>query len=227
MKLRRQVAATATIVVASLATAHAAPACEGPKTQREASLSEIAAFVQEQQRQVLTFTGYSGAGYERPDAMLERAAAILAGEQPAATLVNIGATAEGIGAVYEVAKRQGFTTIGIVSTQARDQQVPLSKCVDHVFFVKDATWGGRLADGAALSPTSAAIVGVSTAFVGIGGGDVTRDELLAARQAGKPVTFVAADMNHALAIEKAKKAGRPAPTQFQGSAHDALAGGGR
>ncbi len=227
MKIRRLVAAVATIVGASLAAAHAAPACDGPKTLREASQPEIAAFVQGQRRSVLTFTGYSGAGYERPDALRERAAAILAGEQPAATLVNIGATAEGIGAVYEVAKRQGFTTIGIVSTQARDQQVPLSKCVDHVFFVKDATWGGRLADGAALSPTSAAIVGVSTAFVGIGGGDVTRDELLAARQAGKPVTFVAADMNHALAIEKAKKAGRPAPTQFQGSAHDALAGDGR
>ena len=129
--------------------------------------------------------------------------------------------------MYEVAKRLGFTTMGIVSTQARDQAVPLSKCVDHVFFVKDATWGGRLAHGGALSPTSTAIVGISTVFVGIGGGDVTRDELLAARRASKPVTFVAADMNHALAVEKAKKAGRPAPTQFSGSAHDALAGSGR
>ena len=41
------------------------------------------------------------------------------------TIVN-GATAEGIGEVYEIAKHRRFLTTGIVSTQARDQHVPLS-----------------------------------------------------------------------------------------------------
>ena len=36
----------------------------------------------------------------------------------------------------------------------------------------------------------------------IGGGEVTRDELVAAKRAGKDVHFIAADMNHAIARER-------------------------
>ena len=56
--------------------------------------------------------------------------------------MNIGATTEGIGAVYETAKRKKFATAGIVSTQAKENQVKLSPCVDIVFYVKDSTSGG-------------------------------------------------------------------------------------
>lgn len=73
-----------------------------------------------------------------------------------------------------------------------------------------------------LSPTSAAIVETGTTFVAIGGGDVARDEMLAARRAGKKVTFIPADMNHRIAIEKARKKGLPEPTDFRGSVHDAM-----
>ena len=59
----------------------------------------------------------------------------------------------------------------------------------------------------------------------IGGGDLTRDEMLAARQAGRAVMFIPADMNHAVAREKAQKRGEPKPTDFRGSAHAALATG--
>ena len=55
---------------------------------------------------------------------------------------------------------------------------------------------------------------------------LTRDEMLAARRAGKPVTFVPADMNHTIAREKAGKRGEPAPADFRGAAHSALASGG-
>lgn len=41
-------------------------------------------------------------------------------QQRMKVLINSGATAEGIGQVYELAKRRGFTTIGIVSSLARD-----------------------------------------------------------------------------------------------------------
>ena len=201
---------------------NSAAACEGPKEVREATSASIKHFAKLKRMKILTFTGYSGAQYEDPSAMLEVAERILSTLDPASTLVNIGATAEGIGQVYELAKRHGFTTIGIVSTLARDENVPFSPCVDHVFLVHDNSWGGRLKDESRLSPTSAAIVANSSRLVGIGGGDVARDEMLAARAAGKPTTFIPADMNHGLAIEQSRKRGQPEPIDFRGSAHASL-----
>jgi hypothetical protein len=203
----------------------AAATCDGPRERREATLSSINAFIRAKQMTVLTFGGYSGAQYEDPQGLMEQAAHVLDGRDPKKTLINVGATAEGIGAVYEIAKQKGFTTMGIVSTLARDERVALSKCVDYVFFVKDSTWGGQVSGTNHLSPTSAAIVESGTSFVAIGGGDVTRDEMLAARQAGKPVTFIPADMNHKVARERAQKRGEAEPTDFRGSAHGALAKG--
>ncbi len=168
---------------------------------------------------VLTLVGYSGAGYEHQETMLEHARRILAGADPAVTLINIGATAGGIGAVYPIAKSLGFTTLGMVSTLAKVQNVRMSAYVDHIIYIEDECWGGRLADSSALSPTSAAIVEISEELAGIGGGDVARDELQAARLAGKAVTFIPAEMNHELARTRAKRLGQPAPVEFNGSAH--------
>jgi hypothetical protein len=206
-------------------TSPMANACDGPQEVREATRASLKAFIRSKQMTVLTFTGYSGAQYEDPEALMKHASQVLDGQSSAKTLINIGATAEGIGAVYEIAKQKGFTTMGVVSTLARDEHVELSKCVDYVFFVKDSTWGGQVAGSNHLSPTSAAIVASSRTFVAIGGGDVTRDEMLAARRARKPVTFIPADMNHTIAREKAQKRGEPEPTDFRGSAHRALAKG--
>jgi hypothetical protein len=203
----------------------AANACDGPREVREATLASIKVFIQTKRMAVLTFAGYSGAQYEDPAALREHASRVLDSQDPAKTLINIGATAEGIGAVYEIAKQKGFTTMGIVSTLARDERVALATCVDYVWFVKDSTWGGQVPGTSHLSPTSAAIVESGTSFVAIGGGDVTRDEMLAARQAGKPVTFIPADMNHKIAREKARKRGEAEPLDFRGSAHRALAKG--
>ena len=189
---------------------------------QEKTPEEIRAFFAGKKMKVLTFFGYSGAGYEDPASMRATASAVLDEFDPKTTIVNIGATEEGIGAVYEIAKRKGFTTTGIVSTQARDQNVPLSPHVETIFFVKDDTWGGYLPDGTELSPTSRAMVENSDVLVAIGGGDVVRDELTAARRLGKPVRFVPADMSHAAAREKAAKKGHPAPTEFDGSAAKAL-----
>ncbi len=200
-----------------------ATACDGPREVREATSASINAFVRAKHMTMVTFAGYSGAGYENPDALVLHAARTLDRLDPAKTLINAGATAEGIGAVYEIAKRRGFTTTGIVSTLARDERVALSQCVDYVFFVKDNTWGGRVGPENRLSPTSTAIVQSGTSFVAIGGGDVTRDEMLAARRAGKSVTFIPADMDHGIAQEKAQKKGQREPTDFRGSAHAALA----
>jgi hypothetical protein len=210
------------LVASSFLCAAAHPACVGTTELHEATSASISTFVQRTGLKVLTFTGYSGAGYENVQTMREHASRILAANSPSRVLINIGATAEGIGEVYEVAKGRGFTTIGIVSSLARDERVPISACVDHVFFVKDKTWGGSLPGSNKLSPTSQAIVDNSSSLVGIGGGDVARDEMLAAQSRGKPVTFIPADMNHHVARARAEKRNQPVPQDFRGPAHSAF-----
>jgi len=95
-------------------------------TIRENTPEEIRAFFTGKGLTVLTFLGYSGAEYENKAMMLEQATQILSKFGPKKTIVNIGATPEGIGAVYEVAKRKGFLTTGIVSTQAKERSATLS-----------------------------------------------------------------------------------------------------
>jgi hypothetical protein len=202
--------------------AAAQPACDKPQLVRDATPAQVQRVFKEQKKTVLTFMGYSGAGYEDPAALLEAASQVLDKYSPSRTVVNIGATAEGIGAVYELAAQRGFATTGIVSTQARANAVALSPCVQQVFYVEDSTWGGALPGGQGLAPTSLAMVSASQAVVAIGGGEVTRDEFLAARRAGKKTRFIAADMNHQAAIDKALKKGLPPPTDFRGALAAAL-----
>ena len=171
---------------------------------------------------VLTFLGYSGSGYEDEAVMIAQAVLILNEADPNTTLVNIGATPDGIGAVYPLAQRLGFETTGIVSTQARANGVAMSAFVDTVFEVQDDTWGGFIKGTTRLSPTSQAMVDCSDRLVAIGGGEVARDELLVAQQQGKPTQFIPADMNHAAARAKAMRAGLPMPTDFSGPAAAAL-----
>ena len=195
-----------------------AAACELITTVKDATLDEIRAFFETQNKDVVTFVGYSGAEYEDKAAMLDKAGRILDEFKPSKAIVNIGATPEGIGAVYELAKRRGFMTTGIVSTQAKEYNAVLSPCVDYVFYVEDETWGGFVKDDDRLSPTSTAMVKNSAFLIGIGGGEVARDELLAAKRLGKKVRFIPADMNHQKAREEAKKKGLPVPTNFGGAA---------
>jgi hypothetical protein len=192
------------------------------RTTKTATKAEIKAFFQGTGKAVVTFVGYSGSGYEDQAAMIRAAERILDDFDPRTTIVNSGATAEGIGAIYELAKRKGFVTTGIVSSQARRDDVALSQYVDYVFYVKDATWGGYLKGTKRLSPTSEAMVENSSIVFGIGGGEVTRDELLEAKRSGKKVQFFAADMNHQKAREKARRKGLPLPTDFRGAAHAAF-----
>jgi hypothetical protein len=201
-----------------LATApHAAAACTSSTTTMDATPSEIRAYFKSQGKVVLTLLGYSGAGYEDDAALIDHAGRLLDQHDPRTTIVNSGATADGVGRVYELARQRGFTTTGIVSTQARESGASISPCVDQVFYVTDATWGGFIEGGDRLSPTSQAMVDVSDRLVAIGGGEIARDELIAAERAGKNVTFIPADMNHRTAIEKAAKKGQPAPDDFRGA----------
>ena len=185
---------------------------------KTATGEKMRAFFQGTGKTVLTFVGYSGVGYEDQEAMLTRAEHILSEFDPAKTIVNIGATPEGIGRVYEIARHRGFVTTGIVSTQAKQAKVPLSPYVDFVFYVEDATWGGNLVGTDSLSSTSQAMVENSNIVVGFGGGEIARDELLAAQRTGKQVRFFPAEMNHQKAQEAAQQKGLPPPTDFSGAA---------
>jgi hypothetical protein len=213
---------SAAVLATCFAREASAVACGAPEQVIEATPEQVVAFFAARRWRVASFFGYSGAEYEHPDAMLARAGRVLDRLDPKLAVVNIGATAQGIGAVYELAKQRGFTTTGIVSSQAREQGVALSPCVDHVFYVQDAAWGGYLPGTTTLTPTSEAMVRVSHMLVAIGGGEVVRDELLAAAQRGKRSSFTPADMNHRLARDKAAAKGQPAPTDFRGAAHAAL-----
>jgi hypothetical protein len=189
---------------------------------KSATVEEISAFFKGQRKTVLTFVGYSGAGYEDESSMRKEAERVLSEYDPAKTIVNIGTTPDGIGAVYEIAKHKGFVTTGVVSSQARKYNAKLSPYVDHVFYVQDKTWGGFVSGTKELSPTSKAMVENSDIIIGIGGGEVARDELVAAKQLGKKVRFIPADMNHQKARESARKKKLPAPTDFRGAANAAF-----
>ena len=189
---------------------------------RDATVEEIKAFFETHCDRVVTFVGYSDKGYETPHAMLDQASRVLREFDPANTIVNAGGTASGIGAVYGLAKQYGFVTTGIVSMQAKEAQAALSPDVDYVFFVPDASWGGYLPQTEQLSPTSTAMVEVSHIIIGMGGGAVARDELLAAKKLGKAVRFFPAEMNHAIVRAEANETGEPAPNDFLGAAHEVL-----
>lgn len=191
--------------------------------ERESGPDGMNAFFGRAGRRVLTFLGYSGAGYQDPVRLLADAGGVLAGENPGHTIVNAGATADGIGQIYELARAKGFVTSGIVSSLARDAGTSLSPFVDRVFFVEDDTWGGCLPGTDELSPTSAAMVGVSDSVVAIGGGQVTADELAAAIRMGLDVRFFPADLDHQRAIDAAEVEHRAAPINFSGAAARAWA----
>lgn len=188
------------------------------------SLEDVSAYFDRLERRVLTFVGYYSAGYEDEAAMLDKARNVLEGHSPAEWIVNIGAMANGIGAVYAVAKAMGFETTGIVSKRAWERRHAISPCVDRVFFIEDETWGGFLPGTNELSPTSQAVVLCSEIIVAIGGNVVTRDEMIAAERLGKSIRFIPADLNHRQAIERASRTGKPPPRHFSGDAHARFAG---
>lgn len=169
-------------------------------------------------KRVLTFLGFSGSGYEDSDRVRKTVEGILAHLDPESVLINAGGTAVGIGAVYAIAKDRGFSTLGIVSALAIKQKAELSSHADEIYLIADDTWGGQMPEGG-LSPTSVAMVAASDEMIAIGGDEIARDELSAAKAEGKPVRYIRADMNHAAAKRKARMNGAPEPVDFRGAAY--------
>lgn len=152
--------------------------------------------------------------------MLKIAANALAEYSSKTSIINIGATYGGIGAAYSIAKSMGFITTGIVSSQARQYLDDISPDVDHICFVKDNQWGGKLPNSNDLSPTSQAMIGCSDILVGIDGGRISRDEMIEGKKQGKLVRFYPAEINHEYCVRRNKEMNLPPPNSFWGEAHD-------
>ncbi len=168
-------------------------------------------------KRVITFIGFSGKGYQEPQAMLAHARSILNERSPRKWIVNIGATAVGIGQVYTLAKEMGFQTTGIVSSQQEQYGTEFPN-VDYVMMVTDEFWGGFNPKRLMLNPTSAVMIGVSHLIVALGGGAVGRDEVIAAIMKTPrkiPVRYKLFEMNHSKANAKGIK-------DFRGELHRAI-----
>jgi hypothetical protein len=64
------------------------------------------------------------------------------------------------------------------------------------------------------------MVACSDVLVAIGGGEVTRDELMAGKAAGKPVFFYPAEVSHQHLTQSARKRNEQPPESFWGAAHE-------
>jgi hypothetical protein len=62
----------------------------------------------------------------------------------------------------------------------------------------------------------------SDVLIGIGGGEISRDEMLAGKAQGKPVYFYPAEISHEKMTQRALKQGLPKPESFWGAAHEAF-----
>ncbi len=183
---------------------------------------EVVAFFKQQEKTVLTFFGFSGFQYDEEPEVLEIARSVLSGYSPETTLVNIGVTSDGAGIIYPVAKEMGFRTTGIVSTRVMNHPHRISLAVDIICIVVDTVWGGILPGTNTLSPTSQAMIACSDILVAIGGGKISRDELIAAKEKGKTFQYFPAPMDRAWAIARAKSKGMPPPESFDGEVHEWL-----
>jgi len=174
-------------------------------------------------KKVISFFGYSD-NYENEKAMLNIVKDVLSEYSPETSLVNAGATNSGIGAVYPIAKAMGFITTGVVSSLVIEYLDDISNAVDYVCIVRDNAWGGKLPNSNVLSPTSQAMIACSDVLIGIGGGEISRDEMVAGKGQGKPAYFYPAEISHERLTRRALEMGLPKPKSFWGAAHEVFTG---
>lgn len=166
---------------------------------------------------VVVFGGFSGLGYEEKDRLKEQMKEDLQkyiNEHGKDNLAVVcGATPEGVGIIYEVAKSLDLKTYGIVSTAALEySDNPQSAFCDTVLFSKqlDGVWTVKNKQDQSL------MVDIATQGQGgllhyYNGGEVALDEIKEAKQRGVPVEinfdFKPNAANVAKRVEKAAKNG--------------------
>lgn len=160
---------------------------------------EIIPLIKSLNKKVFTLFGYSARGYEDMEKLTEEIKKDLEKISPVEYIIAIGATEEGIGAMYKVAKDMGFTTIGIVSTQALSYSGRFSEFVDSIYIVNDDYWGGIIPGTTKLAETTKTFLGVCDIIAAYGGGTNTAITLKFAKEMGIKTQFKEFEMNHATA----------------------------
>ncbi len=178
------------------------------------SETEIERKVKALGKKVHSLFGYSALEYQDRPALLQQIRKDLEMLDPKATIINIGVTAEGLGAAYEVAKEMGFETMGLVSNKFLENGGHYSEFVDHIFIVNDKQWGGYLPGSKKLAPTTKLYIKLSDSMAAYGGGEITNVTLKEFSKTGKSINYRPFDMNHDKAILSAKNKGRAKPTSF-------------
>jgi hypothetical protein len=171
-------------------------------------------------KEIVTFMGNSSLGYQDLDVVDEILIGKLSGLNPAKHIINCGATKGGISRVYELAKKMGFETMGVVSNQALSYAGQFSPFVDHIILVADSKWGGRLADGS-LTPVTRVFVEISDEMFAVGGGKNTAVTIEAFEATGKKLSFRSAEINHESARREALYKKQAPPTTYEGAAYHA------
>lgn len=175
---------------------------QGPNVSEPMSAAEVIAEfekIKASGMRVYTLFGYSLLDYEDKRKVMGKIRHDLENLDPKEWVINIGATEDGIGAAYHIAKTLGFRTTGIVSTQALTYSGKFSPAVDDIFIVNDKRWGGRDPKTQELAATTQAFIEVSDVIAAYGGGQNTAVTLEEAIKRRKDVRYAAAEMNHTIA----------------------------
>jgi len=97
-----------------------------------------------QPKQVVTFLGYSGQGYQNIQEILQYARNVLSQFDPKKTIVNIGVSRIGVGEIYGLAKEMNFETTGILSSKGVKYLDDI-KHVDKYFITRNAMSNHQMA----------------------------------------------------------------------------------
>lgn len=179
---------------------------------------EIIQLVRSFDKKIFTLFGYSALGYEDTTRLEEAVRRDLEDLSRDEYIISIGATEEGIGGMYRVAKEMGFKTIGIVSTQALSYSGNFSEHVDSIYIVNDDYWGGMVPGTNKVAETTKTFLGTSDFISAYGGGKNTAVTLTLAKDLGIKTSFKEFDMNHAMA----DKAFDKKPSDYKGEAYHVL-----
>lgn len=121
---------------------------------------------------------------------------VLADASPERVVVSADGVQGGLDAVYNVARELNFSTIGIIaSSRVESFNGTPPYVADEIFVVNDEQWGGFENTSATMhhdisyeiSPTSDAIVSLSSLVVGLGGPEGATQEMRAAIDRSTPV----------------------------------------
>jgi hypothetical protein len=160
--------------------------------------------------------GYSGLGYEDYKLVRQKLREILVpltAKHGDRLLVVSGATEQGIGVVYEVAKELGLPTCGIVSERAQPEDI--SRFCDRLFLVSDpeGTWEVKSREGDSYFVEAAR----HGELFYLGGGEVAVNEILEAKSKGMLVTVFSDFQPNPKEVKKRLKENpnfQPTPTRL-------------